>query len=68
MGEMRGFSAVTDNVKRRQEYERQHPHVSITHVEDPWLWVATWYDQGNRCTMRRAELGDLLDELDNLEL
>ena len=67
MGEL-GFSRVTDNVLRRQAFERQHPSVTIRHVEDPWLWVATWTDQGCHCTMRDDELGGLLDRLDNLDL
>ena len=65
---MSGYSAVRDNVKRRQEYERRHPSVSISHVEDPWEWVAAWYDQGIRSTLRDEELGGLLDQLDNLDL
>jgi len=68
MGELRGFSRVTDNVLRRQEYERAHPSVEITHIPDPWTWVASWTDQGCHCTMRRDELSDLLDALDNLDL
>ena len=66
--ELRGFSAVTDNVLRRQEYGRRHPSVTITHVENPRLWIATWTDQGNWCTLRDDSLGGLLDALDNLEL
>ena len=67
MGEL-GFSRVADNVLRRREYEAAHPAVTIRHIEDPWQWVATWYDLGNRCTLRDPELGGLLDALDNLEL
>ena len=65
---MSGYDAVRDNVVRRREYERRHPSVSITHVEDPWEWVADWTDQGNHCTLRDTELGSLLDQLDNLDL
>ena len=66
--DLRGFGRVTDNVQRRRVYERAHPAVRITHVEDPWEWIATWTDQGNRCTLRDGELGGLLDQLDNLGL
>lgn len=65
---MHGFDRVTDNVLRRAEYERQHPQVTISQVEDPWMWVASWADEGNHCTMRDEELGSLLDRLDNLDL
>lgn len=65
-----GFSAVTDNVLRRQEYERQHPAVIIRHHEQPppWHWVATWTDDGNRCRLCDDSLGGLVDQLDNLDL
>ena len=69
MGELRGFDRVTDNVRRRQEYLDGHPSVTITHVRHPrWEWIASWTDQGNRFTLRRDELADLLDALDNLDL
>lgn len=66
--DLQGFNHVTDNVIRRREYEAAHPAVTITHEEDPWEWVAVWYDQSSRCTLRDPELGGLLDALDNLEL
>lgn len=70
MNSEHGFNRVTDNVIRRQEFERRHPAVTICHHEQlpPWHWVATWTDQGNRCTLRDDSLGGLLDQLDNLEL
>jgi hypothetical protein len=68
MAELRGFNRVVDNVTRRQEYERQHPAVTITHVADPWEWIATWTAEGSEHTLRDGELGGLLDQLDRLEL
>ena len=70
MGELRGFSAVTDNVLRRQEYERRHPPVTIRHHEQPppWHWVATWTEAGSNCRLTDDSLGGLLDALDNLDL
>jgi hypothetical protein len=67
---LRGYDAIIDNVTRRQAYERLHPQVRITHVEDPrWLWIATWTGQDDtHRTIRDAELGGLLDQLDNLDL
>ena len=70
MSELRGFSAVTDNVLRRREYEAAHPAVTIRHIEQPapWYWEAVWYDQGNRFRLTDDALGGLLDALDNLDL
>ena len=65
MGELRGFDRVVDQVIRRREFERAHA-VEITHVTDPWQWIARWDADGNHITIRRAELSQLLDELDNL--
>lgn len=64
VGELRGFSRVTDNMLRRQEFERQHPDVTITHHLQPWCWVAVWYDSGVRREVTSPELGSLLDVLD----
>ena len=36
----RGFSAVTDNVARREAFERDHPGITISHTDEPWLWTA----------------------------
>ncbi len=67
MDELRGFSAVRDNVIRRQEFERGHPAVVISHHEQPaWHWTAEWVAEGNRFRVCRDELGPLLDELDVL--
>ena len=68
MNELHGYDATSDNVKRRAAYLAGHPAISISHVEDPWEWVAVWYDQGIRSTLRDEELGGLLDALDNLDL
>ena len=66
--ERHGYDRIDDNVKRRAAYLAGHPGVTISHVENPWQWVATWTDEGNHCTLRDEELGGLLDQLDNLDL
>ncbi len=60
----RGFSAVTDNVARREAFERDHPGIVISHTDEPWLWTAQWKDDSGEHTFIRPELGQLLDALD----
>lgn len=67
MGQVRGgFSQVSDNVIRRQAFERQHPSVVIRHHKQPapWHWVATW--PGGRVV--NSDLGLLLDALAHRDL
>lgn len=69
MADLRGFNRVTDNVSRRQEYERRHPAVTIRHREQPrWEWIASWTAEGSQHTLRDGELGGLLDQLDRLDI
>lgn len=56
---------VTDNVRRRQEFEAAHPGVSISHHEDPWHWEASWTDSHDQDrTITESDLGPLLDRLE----
>lgn len=63
-GYTHGFSRVTDQVARREAFERAHPSVVISHTDDPWLWTAEWSDGTGTHTLIRPELGQLLDALD----
>lgn len=68
--ETHGYNAaVEDNVVRRELFLDAHPLVTITHFRDPrWEWIAVWTVEGTRETVRDAELGGLLDKLDDLDV
>ncbi len=70
MAKLRGFATVTDNVVRRQEYERRHPAATIAHHKrpPPWYWTATWTEEGSHFQLTDHSLGGLLDQLDSLDL
>jgi hypothetical protein len=63
-GYTHGFGRVTDQVARREAFERAHPTCHISHTDDPWLWTAQWRDGSGTHELIRDELSGLLDALE----
>jgi hypothetical protein len=57
---------VTDQVRRRQEFQRQHPEVHVEHRTAPgWHWWAGWTDSvGQHQEVTAGELKYLLNDLE----
>lgn len=67
---IRAAAAVISDVKRKQQFQKEHGDVDIQFLKEPvYHWQARWTDAaGNDYTLVQHELGLLMDELEEMVL